>query len=131
MEAAAEQGGPCRAATTAEPKAGLHAKGPRMPAKQKRHLYCSEFLRVAEGLSQRDNPILRTLNEWQRGSRHLFRSSTDVGLGGQILFPNKPMEATVRRILSCTPFFSNGLNFLANFRGPRQITKSVVGPDRW
>ena len=40
--------------------------------------------------------------EWQCGSCHLFRSSTDVVLGGQILFPNKPMEATVRRILSCT-----------------------------
>jgi hypothetical protein len=39
--------------------------------------------------------------EWQCGSCHLFRSSTDVVLGGQILFPNKPMEATVRRILSC------------------------------
>ncbi len=30
-------------------KAGLHAKGPRLPAKQKRHLCCSEFLQTEEG----------------------------------------------------------------------------------
>ena len=30
-------------------KAGLHTKGPWLPAKQKRHLCCSEFLRTEQG----------------------------------------------------------------------------------
>jgi hypothetical protein len=39
-------------------KAGLHTKGPWLPAKQRRHLCCSEFLRTEQG------GVCRAATDW-------------------------------------------------------------------
>ena len=108
---------PCSAAASAEIVDGVlecarqSAASTPLWSCPKRHTHSLRIRIPISSTASREEPRnpqrrnLRTLNEWLCASPETALYATDVGPGRvQILFPNMPIKATVRRILSCTQF---------------------------